>query len=143
MRVTVLLSVYSAQTEIEQSSSSRLPNGSMPEMHEVYLHFPLTNHDFDIRLLKIQAGNETDEIECIFVLASLDKKPHYEALSYAWGDSTSKVTVTLEGCKFPVTTNLENALRHLRRRDEDRVLWVDVVCINQRIQQNGIPKFPE
>jgi hypothetical protein len=30
-----------------------------------------------------------------------------------------------------IRTNLHSAFRHLRRQREDRILWIDAVCINQ------------
>ncbi|KAI0180994.1 heterokaryon incompatibility protein-domain-containing protein [Hypoxylon sp. FL1284] len=55
----------------------------------------------------------------------------YEALSYVWGASTQSHSVILNGKPFPVTDNLFAALRRLRRRDKQRVLWIDSMCINQ------------
>jgi hypothetical protein len=97
----------------------------------VFRHSPLRDEDSDIRPLNIQPGNGTDRIKCTFVLASLEDKPSYEALSYTWGDSTHKVPVFLDCCEFLVTQNLENAFRHLRLQDEQRIPWVDAVCIGQ------------
>lgn len=60
-------------------------------------------------------------------------KYSYEALSYVWGKSSGKCTITLDGKKgVPVTDNLYAALRRLRRPDRRRVLWVDAVCIDQK-----------
>ena len=33
------------------------------------------------------------------------------------------------GHDFPITTNLESALRHLRLPYEPRILWIDAICI--------------
>ena len=55
----------------------------------------------------------------------------YEALSYAWGSSETTDYIIVNGGKLPITANLFWALFHLRLRDEDRILWVDAVCINQ------------
>ena len=30
-----------------------------------------------------------------------------------------------------VTNNLHTALHHLRQHDQDRILWIDAICINQ------------
>lgn len=58
--------------------------------------------------------------------------PEYEALSYAWGTpARGESRISLNGSTFPVTSNLESALRALRYEDKDRVLWIDAVCINQ------------
>ncbi|KAF4630773.1 hypothetical protein G7Y89_g7369 [Cudoniella acicularis] len=56
---------------------------------------------------------------------------NYEALSYTWGSTSSTGTITLNGCPFEVTKNLEAALRHLREQDALRTLWVDAICIDQ------------
>lgn len=71
-----------------------------------------------------------DKIRCTFSLASLHDEPCYEALSYVWGTSGPTASVLLHGRSFPVTHNLETILRHLRR-EEDRILWIDALCINQ------------
>ncbi|KAK3319685.1 heterokaryon incompatibility protein-domain-containing protein [Cercophora scortea] len=59
----------------------------------------------------------------------------YTALSYVWGDPADPCHVFLEGdgttARFPVTRNLHQALRSLRRSGEGVRLWVDALCINQ------------
>ncbi|KAI0475575.1 heterokaryon incompatibility protein-domain-containing protein [Xylariaceae sp. FL0804] len=82
--------------------------------------------------------------------------PAYEALSYVWGSSAKSgrvharagagagagpTTTLLDATTtipIPVTPNLEQALRHLRRApaaaDDDsgcRTLWIDALCIDQ------------
>lgn len=55
----------------------------------------------------------------------------YEALSYVWGKEKSTDKIRVDGYPFTVTENLYQALSNLRRSGEDRVLWVDAICINQ------------
>ncbi|KAI9147991.1 Heterokaryon incompatibility protein [Paramyrothecium foliicola] len=59
----------------------------------------------------------------------------YEALSYTWGSDQDQETVTVEGQNgvsvLYVTPNLAEALRHLRNRDQPRVMWIDAICIDQ------------
>lgn len=61
--------------------------------------------------------------------------PHYEALSYAWGSDQTPHHLIVDGgqcrTRLPVTDSLMTALRHLRRPNESRKLWIDAVCINQ------------
>jgi len=71
------------------------------------------------------------DIHCTFDLACLDETPEYEALSYVWGDDTTRFRVAVDNSPFFVTPNLYSALRHLRLKDRDRVLWIDALCINQ------------
>ena len=78
----------------------------------------------------VQSNND-ESIHCTFSLASLEAFPTFDALSYVWGNSKDVTPVHLEGHVFPVTRNLHSALQNLRKDDEERVLWVDALCINQ------------
>jgi hypothetical protein len=85
----------------------------------------------EIRVLILPPGAFDDPICCKLKHVSLSKCPAYEALSYTWGDPTQTLPISLNGAPCPITRNLESALRHLRRRESLRILWVDAVCINQ------------
>ena len=96
------------------------------------VHTPLHNDKNQIRLIHISpAAHDGDTIRCRFTVASLDHRPHYEALSYVWGDSTRAHSIRVDDRFMPVTDNLYAALRRLRLRDKDLTLWVDALCINQ------------
>jgi hypothetical protein len=58
--------------------------------------------------------------------------PAYEALSYAWGDPNVLLPIILNSRVAHVTENLEIALRSLRSRDQERILWIDAISINQQ-----------
>lgn len=87
----------------------------------------------EIRLLRILPGAWRDPIHCETLVASLESKPIYDALSYAWGDQKNKLDVFLDGISFPVTKNLFTALRRIRahQEPESTVLWADAICIDQ------------
>lgn len=55
----------------------------------------------------------------------------FEALSYVWGPTTPVGTLATSEGAIPLTLSLTLALRHLRREDRVRCLWVDAICINQ------------
>lgn len=55
----------------------------------------------------------------------------YEALSYVWGNTESTEKIWVDGCPFTVTENLFEALSDLRQPKEDRLLWIDAICIDQ------------
>lgn len=55
----------------------------------------------------------------------------YEALSYVWGDPTVTAPILLADREWQVTTNLEAALRQLRDAEQEKVLWIDAICIDQ------------
>lgn len=107
--------------------------------------------------------------------ADLGKKPHrFEALSYHWGEGEAEkpiffgtelnhhrkahaplkkvpevvdaVTKLLRIKQVFVKPNLYQALRHLRKSDEDIKIWVDAICINQDKQdekEEQVKRLPE
>jgi hypothetical protein len=111
----------------------------------------------EIRLAHLAPSlNLEDQPSCSLHIVSLDENPSYEAFSYAWGDPTITAPIQLwsspqtssqcareasalsaptedevYGAQWPVTTNLEAALRYLRHRSEIRIIWVDAICIDQ------------
>jgi hypothetical protein len=99
--------------------------------------FKYTPFDLDrpgIRLLRLLKG-EDPLIECDLFQAwrdgdDIDSIP-YEALSYTWGGNEKAASVQIGSQIQNVTENLYLALQHLRYRDEDRILWVDAICIDQ------------
>lgn len=84
-----------------------------------------------IRLLVLDPGRGDEELSCHLHPASLSDRPKYEALSYAWGDPAIRQTVRCGDKAARITTNLFNALRHLRDPTQRRSLWADALCINQ------------
>ncbi|TVY13033.1 Heterokaryon incompatibility protein 6, OR allele [Lachnellula arida] len=93
-----------------------------------YTYKPLASAQDSIRLLRLKpAENPNSPIHCALFHTSLSRAPPYVALSYCWGER-----VYLEDENFGVTPNLKHALQRLRPASgEDRVLWVDAICINQ------------
>ncbi|KAI0386421.1 HET-domain-containing protein [Hypomontagnella monticulosa] len=65
----------------------------------------------------------------------------YEALSYVWGPKDRPETAIV--CSnniqdreriigyLPIRRNLAEAIRHLRHSSDDRIMWIDAICINQ------------
>ncbi|OAL49078.1 HET-domain-containing protein [Pyrenochaeta sp. DS3sAY3a] len=94
-----------------------------------------------IRLLKLlkAKNSENCDIKCEIFEASFDDDDliPYEALSYTWGDTILSESVEVNGKSLAVTENLHVALLALRST-EDRILWVDAVCIDQsNIKERG------
>ncbi|KAG5745299.1 hypothetical protein H9Q70_012013 [Fusarium xylarioides] len=94
------------------------------------LHQPITG-DKEIRLLILEPGAREDALECQLVNAELAWRTRFEALSYAWGDDTTKYLVKCSGQCICVWANLHDALLDLRHPTRKRVLWIDALCINQ------------
>lgn len=84
-----------------------------------------------IRLMHLAPASHEDAIRCRFTVASLDDQPHYQALSYVWGDFSGSHFVKIEDRPIPITDNLHSVLRRLRLQEQERTLWVDALCINQ------------
>ena len=92
---------------------------------------PLSPTKRQIRRLSVSAG-EFDQPLCGFLdVVSLDDSPQYDALSYVWGENFASTPMVINNIDMAITENLDTALRYLRRRDKDRVLWVDAICIDQ------------
>jgi len=85
-----------------------------------------------VRLVCLQpAKQKRNRILCHLLTVPLHEAPVYEALSYCWGEPKKRLSIFCNGIPFATTSNLESALRHLRRESEERVLWIDAICINQ------------
>ncbi|WYZ35812.1 hypothetical protein EsH8_X_000459 [Colletotrichum jinshuiense] len=106
-------------------------------------HFEYEPFDLDqpgFRLLRLEAGS--GPIHCHVFQAYLDDREvliPYEALSYCWGSSATLChTILVNGKVLFTTANLFDALKELRRQDEDRILWIDAICIDQsNIRERG------
>jgi hypothetical protein len=105
--------------------------GSILAMSETYTFSNLQSQD-RFRLVRILPGERTAPLQCTLSEFSLEGSPAYEALSYAWGiEAEIRPTIVLDGQQFSITTELEKALRRLRRLDTVRIMWIDQICINQ------------
>ena len=105
-----------------------------PETEDIipaFMYEPLDAELNEIRLLTLYPGKRIDPVTTTIKTVSLENKPLYKTISYAWGDLTDTRPITIGTYAFKVTTNLETALRYLRCESQPVTLWVDAVCINQ------------
>ncbi|KAF2799471.1 hypothetical protein K505DRAFT_230911, partial [Melanomma pulvis-pyrius CBS 109.77] len=85
-----------------------------------------------IRLLTLQPSRLfAASIHTVLHTTNVFSAPAYKALSYVWGDSELTAPVFVNNLPFEATTNLVAALRHIRRKRHNVVIWVDAICINQ------------
>jgi hypothetical protein len=88
-----------------------------------------------IRLIRLLPGAWTDPIQCE-LFEDVHDTTKYEALSYVWGSQNVTTSIFLNRKEFPVTFNLEGALRNLREQFKDdkeaMIFWIDALCINQK-----------
>ncbi|GKU14438.1 unnamed protein product [Fusarium langsethiae] len=85
------------------------------------------------RLIQLERGVHSP-LRCNLFQAHLDEEESiipYEALSYVWGSQSTPSEITIDGKTMSITTSLYDALHHLRQQDQDRILWVDALCIDQ------------
>lgn len=92
---------------------------------------PIDSENGEIRLVEVLPGRHNDVIQINLHTRNFSDKPNYEALSYAWGTTSSSNRAIINGCPVPVRESLDLGLRRLRLTDEPRTLWVDALCINQ------------
>jgi hypothetical protein len=89
--------------------------------------------DSEIRLVSLLPSNVFEApIDCRLEHAIIGSCKPYEALSYVWGEPHFTESITLDGHNFMITPKLATALRYLRLRRKERVLWIDAICINQQ-----------
>lgn len=108
---------------------------TLEELTNTYKYGILLETEF--RILELFPGEPDDEIHC-----KLRNEPmhtdngkeihiHYEAVSYTWGAPTPKRQIVCSGKAIYIRMNLFQALKHIRRKDRIRRIWVDAICINQ------------
>jgi hypothetical protein len=98
----------------------------------MFTYAPLDRTRSEIRVLRLQPAEDADSpLEGSLEHISLDVDSDYEAISYTWGDNVKTNRISFGGVDFAITKNLAAALRVLRRKESDRCLWIDAICINQ------------
>jgi ankyrin repeat protein len=99
-----------------------------------YKYKPIDLDRPGVRLLRLFRGNFTDNIQCDLFEGWINQTEDgipYDALSYTWGSTEKVAQITVNGSTMHVTSNLHAALQHLRFEEEDRLLWIDAICIDQ------------
>lgn len=95
---------------------------------------PLDSESYEIRVLTITPSTPESDMKCTMEIASLINPISYAALSYCWGDPAITTDIFVNGIKTAVTSNLADALQHLRKLGVCKV-WADALCINQEDRQ--------
>ncbi|KAJ5636377.1 uncharacterized protein N7484_009690 [Penicillium longicatenatum] len=106
---------------------------------EPYRYESLSSSDH-IRVATIHPGRFSDDIVIDLDHVTLKSAPKYETVSYKWERSQSLRPIYVGHDKFSnifIRENLVTALAYLRYPHKPRVMWVDVLCIDQ---SNSIEK---
>ncbi len=101
---------------------------------ESYRYKAIAHPDYlyTTRVLTLAPGKPPDPLSGNLAALNLTDHVPFEALSYVWGRHTSWDSIVCDGKDIQLTTNLAIALKRLRHPTEDRVIWVDQICINQK-----------
>lgn len=84
----------------------------------------------EIRLFKLLPLRLGSHIQGEFVITPLMSAPAFEAVSYRWKTGHT-IPILLEGRKFLVFEAVYYMLQGLRLPEDNRLLWIDAICINQ------------
>ncbi|KAJ3528242.1 hypothetical protein NM208_g7335 [Fusarium decemcellulare] len=103
----------------------------MESLTKSFTYDPLIDDAKDIRLLELQPGKSTENIQCSITRVDINEAGDFEALSYTWGDLNNLQTIGCGSGTLNITISLYEALIHLRYEDKPRILWADAVCIDQ------------
>jgi Heterokaryon incompatibility protein (HET) len=79
------------------------------------------------RVIELLPGKEGDEVSCLLHPVDWSNPLPYEAISYAWGDPSTKVPITCNEKIVKITQNLHGGLTQLRFQDRSRFLWADAL----------------
>lgn len=95
----------------------------------------------DIRLVCLLPGSFRDRLQCEIFHASFEFEIEYEAVSYTWATETGDASLSQridcvyagesETTSLWVTANCASALRRLRHISQARILWIDIIAIDQ------------
>ena len=146
------LSTFSPESPKLPTPSTSTPTPpSVPPKKDPYSYRPLDESQDEIRLLivdntTIQQGQDDKPITAELIHVSLNWKtgvihhpafgetkdiiPQYTSMSYTWGEPQFTSSIVLNGHIFPVTRNVETALRHMCKTKPGRksCWWVDQIC---------------
>lgn len=96
-----------------------------------------TADEADIRLLEIfPHPSGGGRIRCAmhhYCFLVPARRISYSALSYVWGKGEENRLIVIDGKGFLVTENLQNILWHLREQDRSVYVWIDAICIYQKM----------
>ena len=106
----------------------------IPAPVPIYSHNKCALGAHHIRLLELLPGDPYAPIRIKLHYHNLENVPFYTALSYEWGNPSHCVPIWVNNVIFPVTVNLERALRSLQT-SQPSLLWIDAISINQNDEE--------
>ncbi|KAF7558406.1 hypothetical protein G7046_g5753 [Stylonectria norvegica] len=121
-------------------------------MYKDFQYTRLENLKHRIRLLKLRPGQPKSDAEVACELFDAEFQDQnggqlvgvvsqevytYEALTWCWGIAPADSLIFIEEksnkrTEMAVSSDLAWALKHLRKPDKSRILWIDAICIDQK-----------
>ncbi|KAF2108174.1 heterokaryon incompatibility protein-domain-containing protein, partial [Lophiotrema nucula] len=68
--------------------------------------------------------------------------PHYEAVSYVWGEADFTYRLVCDGRLLKITRVVDTLLRYLRSNRKKKRLWIDALCIDQASEADKTHQIP-
>lgn len=100
------------------------------EKHINFVYGPLAWSGQFWILTILAAGDDHLPLRCRLRQATHDYSPKYEALPYAWGSMPNRsIIINKKALKY--LRRAIDLFLSLRRRDAQRLVWVDAIYINQ------------
>ena len=85
-----------------------------------------------IRLINLRKGSPGDGIHCDIQISYIGSKClKYDAIYYHWGTGERTADIYVSGKLFKASPTVQDILLRLRSDKEDRLLWLDLICIDQ------------
>lgn len=115
--------------------SQRLSSSSGVLGDKAYRYTALAAEEF--RLVRVLAPR-TSQVKCEILHRPFGNPPSYTAISYAWGDPSDMTAIKIRDESFsvfvevPIPKSLYNALKAVRRKGEDVLVWADALSIDQQ-----------
>lgn len=102
---------------------------------KVYRYTPLEAEE--LRLVRVLAARSS-QVKCKILHRPFGNPPNYTAISYAWGDPSDMTKIKIRDEHFPmfvevpISKSLYYALKALRKKGEDVMVWADALSIDQQ-----------
>jgi hypothetical protein len=89
-------------------------------------------HSREIRLLRLRKTSPfSSMIKGTLIHVDVDSAPPYEAISYTWSQDDYSREIAVDNARFSVSAGLYELLRARHSSIEERLIWVDYICIDQ------------
>jgi Heterokaryon incompatibility protein (HET) len=125
----VRIAIYQNDLAIARKHQSNLQNSEGRSEYK-YGQLQTGRH---VRLLQLRKRHSFScEMVCELIHYNLNNAPSYEALSYTWGADPPSIPLKIDSQEILVTRGVQEFLFSQWSIFEDKLFWIDAVCINQK-----------